>query len=139
MSIRDRLLKAQEAIGKDVFNNNNALGLAHDVGKLAIEAITFGLNSPQGKRYMALFCDNPNELLQLTTVRDTDKNYMKQSRAYIAANAVCTADTGTQLANGVIDETNNLDIEPPAAAFAPEGATDPADIRDDALFQKLQA
>jgi hypothetical protein len=114
--------------------NGSPLELAKQVGKAAIEAITHGVGSEPGKRYMALFCDNANELAQLTVARVSDEDYMPQIRAYCAAEAVCLPDTNTQLTNGV----GSRNIEPPAGAVVPPGTPQPSDIRDNALAARLR-
>jgi hypothetical protein len=133
MSIKDNLEKARKAIANDIAKGDKALGLAKDVGEAAIEAVTYGLVSDQGKKYMALFCDTPNELLQLTAVRETDEDYMPQMRAYIPADGVCQPSTNSQFATRV-DEN----IEPPPGSDALAGATEPSAIRDNALAERLR-
>lgn len=132
MSIKDNLLKTQKAVANDI-GNGNALELADKLREAAIAAITNGMKSKEWKQYMALFCDNPNELAQLTTVRNTDRNYMPQMRTYIAATAVCLPDTNTDIAGAVSE-----DVEPPAGSVAPNGAEAPSAVRDNALAARLR-
>jgi hypothetical protein len=133
MSIIINLERARQAVANDVAKGS-PLELAKQVGNAAIEAITHGVGSEQGKKYMALFCDDANELAHLTVARSTDEDYMPQIRAYVAAEAVCLPDTNTQLTNGVMGRN----IEPLANADVPEGTPEPSAIRDAALFQRLQ-
>ncbi|HJR06833.1 MAG TPA: hypothetical protein VJ842_06220 [Pyrinomonadaceae bacterium] len=133
MSIINNLETAQQAVADDIANNNPAR-LAERVRKAAVAAITGGMNSVVWQRYMALFCDNANELAQMTVVRDTDEDYMAQTRAYTPANAICLPDTNTQLTNGVRDRN----IEPPVDAPVPTEVPNPDVVRDDDLFDDLR-
>jgi hypothetical protein len=132
MSIRVNLAKARESIRKDV----TGLGVAGDIREAAIEAITHGINSDQGRKYMALFCDNKNELARMTVVSSDDANYMPQMRAYTPADAVCIPGTNNGFAARILGI--NVALEPVADADVPAETPEPSAIRDDALFQKLQ-
>ena len=88
-----------------------------------------GIGTHEWDKYMALFCDTKEELAQLTVVRATDDRYMPKMRAYIVANAVCAADTGTQTAAGV-----NQFVEPPVGVAAPVGTDDPEALRQELGF-----
>ena len=136
MKIIDNLQAAQDAIAADIAASEadgTKSALAESVRKAAVEAITGGVSSVKWLRYMALFCDDANQLAQLTVARKGDEDYMPQIRAYTAANAVCLPDTNTRLTNGVADKN----IEPPAGGDT-NGVPAPEDVRDDALFQKLR-
>jgi hypothetical protein len=132
MSIKDNLAKARQAIIKDV----TGLGVAGDIREAAIEAITHGITSEQGRKYMALFCDNKSELARLTVVSDDDENYMPQMRAYTPSDAICIPGTNTGFAARLLSP--DIVLEPLAAAAVPADTPEPAAIRDDALFQKLR-
>jgi hypothetical protein len=82
---------------------------------------------------MALFCDTPNELLQMTVMRATDEDYMPQMRAYAPADGVCQPQTNAGFATRI-----DKDIEPPAGAAVPAGATAPSAIRDNELAALLR-
>lgn len=123
MSIKSNLERTQKVVKHDIEQGGD---LAERIGRAAVAAITKGLKSDEWKRYMALFCDTKEELAQLTVVRDNEDDYMPKMRAYIVANAVCAADTGTEVAAGV-----NEDIEPQAGFVAPEGTQDPAVLRQE--------
>ncbi len=127
MTIKRNLERTHVAVTVDTYNGGD---LADRIGQAAIAAITKGMGSPEWRRYMALFCDDANELAQLTVVRDTDLDYMPHMRAYIVSNAVCVADTGTQTANGV-----NQAVEPAPAALVPEGTPNPANLREELGFE----
>lgn len=132
MSIKDNLAKARKAI----LNDATGLGVAGDLREAAIKAITHGINSEHGKKYMALFCDNKNELARLTVASDNDPNYMPQMRAYTPADAVCIPATNTGFAARLLSP--DIELEPVAAAALPVDTPEPSAIRDDALFQKLR-
>jgi hypothetical protein len=132
MSIKDNLTKARKAI----LNDPTGLGVTKGVREAAIEAIMYGINSDQGKKYMALFCDTKNELARLTVASDSDANYMPQMRAYTPADAVCTPETNAGFAARILRP--DIVLEPVADADVPEDTPEPSAIRDDALFQKLR-
>ena len=135
MSIIDNLKKAQKAIDNDTVNGTG-LELGEQVREAAVEAITNGRDSDEWKKYMALFCDNANELAQLTVVRQTDESWMPLLRTYTPAGALCFPDTNTDLGKGI--EAINLNIEPPANAVVPQGTKEPDAIRDNNLADKLR-
>lgn len=104
--IMDNLRKAHAAVAVD-----NAVGsgkLGTDIGQLAVEAITGGIQSEAWKAYMSLFADNPAQLERLTSDPPpaAEQDYLPQLRAYIVSNAVCAADTGTFVADRVDDRIN---------------------------------
>jgi len=132
MSIKDNLEKARKAIIKDV----TAIGVAKDVREAAIEAITHGIDSDQGKKYMALFCDSKNELARLTVVSEDDADYMPQMRAYTPADAICTPFTNTGFAARLLSP--EIQLEPVADELVPEDTPDPLAIRDNALVERLR-
>ena len=126
MSIRKNLERTAAAVAVDSFNGGD---LADRISAAAVEAIMKGIGTHEWEKYMALFCDTKEELAQLTVVRETDNDYMPKMRAYIVANAVCAADTGTQTANGV-----NASVEPPAGFAAPVGTDEPEALRQELGF-----
>ena len=132
MSIKDNLQKARNAILKD----GTGLGVAKDIREAAIEVVTNGLKSEQGKRYMALFCDTKHELARLTVESDSDANYMPRMKAYTPADAICIPETGAGFAARILSP--DIVLEPVADSELPADTPDPKDIRDAALFQKLQ-
>jgi hypothetical protein len=127
MSIMSNLKRTEKAVAKDIANGGD---LARRIGDAAVAAITKGMKSKEWKQYMALFCDTKQELAQLTVERGSDHDYMPKMRAYIVANAVCAADTGTEVAALV-----NENIEPPAAAVVPAGTSDPKALRQELGFE----
>lgn len=132
MSIKDTLAKARKAINKDV----TAIGVGQDIREAAILAVTHGLKSEHGQKYLALFCDTKNELARLTVENDDDPNYMPQMRAYFASDAICTPDTNTGFAARLLKP--EIELEPVADEFLPEGTPDPSDIRDNNLAALLR-
>lgn len=103
-SIKDNLKKV-EATMKDP-TKNVAFGLS--IKNAAIDAVTNGLDSPQGKAYMSLFADNEKQLTRLTVPDpQNDPTWYRESRAYMVANAICGADsttlTGTKVKDGIDD------------------------------------
>ena len=132
MSIKDNLAKARQAIIKDAAG----LGVARDIREAAIEAVTHGIHSDQGKKYMALFCDTKNELARLTVLSDDDANYMPQMRAYTPADAICTPETNTGFAARLLRP--DIELEPLADADVPADTPEPSDIRDNALAARLR-
>ena len=127
MSIRRNLERTEAAVAVDSFNGGD---LADRISKAAVEAIMKGIGTHEWDKYMALFCDTKEELAQLTVVRrETDHDYMPKMRAYIVANAVCAADTGTETAAGV-----NESVEPSVGVAAPFGTDDPEALRQELGF-----
>ena len=126
MSIRKNLERTAAAVAVNSFNGGD---LADRISEAAVEAIMKGIGTHEWNKYMALFCDTKEELAQLTVVRETDDYYMPKMRAYIVANAVCAADTGTETAAGV-----NASVEPPAGVGAPAGTDDPEALRQELGF-----
>jgi hypothetical protein len=123
MSIIDNLKRTEVAVYVDNFKGGD---LGRRIGNAAVKAIMKGFGSTEWKKYMALFCDTPEELERLTVEKETDPNYMPQMRAYIVSNAVCAGDTGTRTANKV----DGTDIEPAAGAAAAADVGNPAAVRD---------
>jgi hypothetical protein len=121
MSIKKNLQRTAAAVAVNIVNGGD---LADRLGEAAIKAIMKGMDSDEWKQYMALFCDNKNELAQLTVERPTDESYMRHMRAYIVSNAVCIGATGTRTGNGVTE-----DVEPPAAAAVPAELEEPEALR----------
>ncbi len=109
-------------------------GLGTQIGNAAVEAITAGPGSKEWKRYMALFCDTPEELERLTKPKAGEDSYLRKARAYIVANAICASETGTVTANAV-DERIDANL---TAALSPEEAEaigNPQTLRDELGFE----
>lgn len=126
MTIKRNLERTAVAVIVNLFNGGD---LADRIGTAAVAAITKGMGTDEWNQYMALFCDTKEELAQLTLVRPGDNDYMPQMRAYIVANAVCAGDTGTETANGIIEN-----VEPPAGVAAPEETANPIALREQLGF-----
>ena len=109
-AIYDNLKKVHAAVALD---NAKAGGgkLGEDIGKLAVAAITGGIKSPAWRAYMSLFADNEEQLQRLISdPPPDDESYLPRNRAYIVSNAVCAADTGTFVADRVVEsEINGAD------------------------------
>ena len=125
MSIINNLRRSGVAVYEDKLQGGD---LATRIGTAAMDAMMKGINSTEWKRYMALFCDTKDELAQLTLERPTDGTYMRQMRAYIVANAVCTGATGTETQ---IHVSKNIE---PGGVAAPAGTDDPATLRQQLGF-----
>lgn len=132
MSIKGNLAKARKAI----INDPTGAGVAGEVLKAAIEAVTHGLNSDQGKKYMALFCDSKNELALLTVASEGEAKYMPQMRAYTPADAICTPDTNTGFAARLLRP--DIELEALADEDVPEDTPEPSAIRDNDLATRLR-
>jgi hypothetical protein len=132
MSIKENLKKAREAIIKDA----TGTGVSKGVREAAIEAVTHGINSAQGKKYMALFCDTKNELALLTVAGAAEANYLPQMRAYTPADAICTPDTSAGFAARLLRP--DIELEAVADEDVPEGTPEPSDIRDNELAARLR-
>jgi hypothetical protein len=95
----------RETAAEVVLDTTGAIGnqLKYD----AVDAIMFGVDSPQWEKYMRHFAENKEQLARLTLNDDMQENSdVRSSCAYIVANAVCGTQTGTQtykLVNSVID------------------------------------
>lgn len=132
MSIKDNLEKARKVVHKD----KTGLGVTKELREAAIEAITHGINSEQGKKYMALFCETKNELALLTVAREDEANYMPQMRAYTPADAICTPDSRAGFAARILSP--DIELEPLADADVPAGTQEPSEIRDNTLAARLR-
>lgn len=132
MSIKDNLRNARQAVGKD----GAGVGVAGQLREAAIKAITNGIKSEDGMKYMALFCDTKNELALLTNATAGEANYLPQMRAYTPADAVCIPTTNNGFAARLLDEAVLLNAVDDADV--PEDTPEPSDIRDEALAAKLR-
>jgi hypothetical protein len=116
MGIMKNLEKMHVAVVLDKFNGSPA-AIGQQLSRHAIEAMMAGFGSPQWKKYMALFADNPDQLRRLTEVTDGDEAYFTESRAYIVANAVCGAGTTGQTGQTVTTGFGDAPVGVPAAQF----------------------
>lgn len=104
MKILDTLKKtgaAVEAEGSD-------LGLL--LKNAAVAAITGGIESDAWKTYMRVFADNPAQFERLTVPKADDQNWLRESRAYMVANATCGGITTTQTQQ-FVDENIDANID----------------------------
>jgi hypothetical protein len=105
-TIYDNLKKAHAAVALDNAKGTGQLGA--DIGELAVAAITGGIESPAWKAYMSLFADNEEQLQRLISYPPPEQEpYLMRNRAYIVSNAVCAADTGTFVADRVVESEIN--------------------------------
>ena len=96
MTIYKNLQKVHVAVMLDTLNNPTPT-LGMQVMLLAQAAIEGGIASDAWKDYMSLFADNAQQLARLRGLDGSNaKDYQRQFRAYIAANAMCDASTDTK-------------------------------------------
>lgn len=116
-TIFDNLKKVHAAVALDNAKGTGQLGAK--IGELAVEAITGGIKSPAWRAYMSLFADNDEQLQRLISdPPPPQESYLTQNRAYIVSNAVCAADTGTFVADRVVEnEINGAAFGEPDDAF----------------------
>lgn len=143
-SILQNLRKVHAAVVAQQIENGRS-PLSQALNAAAVEAATKGITSTAWKRYMAVFADNPDQLTRLTKPQEDEEAYLKQFRAYIVSNAICTPETNAFLNNKVgneIDGVEGLPTNPPvsteksdpdgvlAAVARPEGL-ESIPLRDD--------
>lgn len=112
--ISDNLAKVEQAMTDPV--KKTGLGLL--LKNAAIEAIEAGIGKPQWEAYMSMFADSEEQLKRLT-VSDpaNDEQWLRESRAYIVTNSICSVDTNTKTRLGVkMDELDKGLTEPTATA-----------------------
>lgn len=88
--------------------------LAKENGRLAIAAIQGGIRSRAWQKYMEQFVENDKQLARLTAIdplphNEKLNNSLKLKRAYLVANAVCTATSATGYDHDVF--TIDVDLE----------------------------
>ena len=117
MSILNNLKKVRAAIANDSVTNHpspisSALNLA------AIAAMVKGMKSTEWGDYMAIFCENQEQLTRLTAEAPDEEDYLKQMRAYIVADGICDPGTTFNIAMHVdtkIDGINGSIKNPPVS------------------------
>lgn len=103
-SIKQNIKKVETAMADPA--KKPSLGLV--LKNAAVDAIMKGIGSDEWITYMSMFADNQEQLDRLTVVKNTDKPWLKEARAYIVSNSVCAPSTNTQTGNGIF----NTVIEP---------------------------
>lgn len=93
MSIINNLKRVAAVVAIEDVNGRNFGELIQNA---AIDAINNGIASTEAERYMSLFADNAAQLARLTTDSTDTRTWLRESRAYIMANAVCGTITGTR-------------------------------------------
>ena len=100
----------------DKINNKIAEEEADSTGRVAdklqdeaVEAILWGIGTPQWETYMKNFADTPAQLARLTGNDATkDDPYMRKAIVYLVSNAVCGGVTVTRLKqrleDGLLDQ-----------------------------------
>src|SRR5258705_9384865 len=74
-----------------------ALGL--QLQDASIKALVEGMKTGgDWEKYMSLFADNEDQLRLLTVATEGEEGYLRVSRAYMVANAICGADSTSQVA-----------------------------------------
>ena len=74
---------------------------------MAVDAIMAGIGGPKWEAYMRLFADNQEQLDRLNDASQ-DEPWLREERAYIVTNAMCTVDTNTRTRLG-LNENNQID------------------------------
>ncbi len=103
-----RLQKADKAM----LDAQERVKLGAQLKLAAIDAMMHGIGSDQWKSYMSLFADTTDQLERLTVEKGTDELWLRESRAYMVANAICGADSTTRTSLRVaadIDDDLNPD------------------------------
>ena len=116
-SILQNLRKVHAAVVAQQIKNGRS-PLSQALNAAAVEAATGGISSDAWKSYMAVFADNPEQFSRLTEPQDGEEAYLKQFRAYIVSNAICTPETNAFLNNRVgneIDGVPGLATNPPVS------------------------
>ena len=96
--ISDNLAKVEKAMTDPT--KKTGLGLL--LKNAAIEAIEAGIGTPPWEAYMSMFADSEEQLKRLTVSDPAkDEQWLRESRAYIVTNSICSVDTNTKTRLGV--------------------------------------
>lgn len=115
------IIQKAAQVKHDVDNNGEAgRELARSLGRLATDAIRYGMGSTAWRDYMSNFATTPQQLDRLwgreTAFNNTEWGY--RSLAYMVANSTCTVESlPTGVINGfepeMIANLNNFEEEAP--------------------------
>lgn len=88
MSIMRNLDKVHVAVVLDNFRGRQ---FGSNLKAAAVAALSRGVGSDEWREYMKFFADNEEQLTRLSVESPDDADYIRESRAYIVANAICGA------------------------------------------------
>lgn len=110
MSIFNNLKKVRAAVAiASIDNDVSAISIA--INKAAMAAMFEGMpngdiNKTKWGDYMAIFCENQDQLTRLTVADPNEADYLQQMRAYLVADGICDPSTtfSTMHVRGEIDQ-----------------------------------
>lgn len=115
-TIKKRLQRTDAAMENAAIRDQLGFDLKH----AAIKAMMKGIGSAEWTSYMSLFAENAEQLNRLTVPQENEDPWLRESRAYIVANAICGADSTTQTSLRV---DNHIDDS--LSAYADNTIVDP--------------
>jgi hypothetical protein len=92
MSIFNNLKKVRAAIAvASITSDVSDISIA--INKAAMAAMFKGMGTNEWGDYMAIFCENQDQLTRLTVQANGEAPYLQQMRAYLVADGICDPST----------------------------------------------
>jgi hypothetical protein len=118
MSIFNNLKKVRAAVAiASITSDVSDISIA--INKAAMAAMFKGMGSEEWEKYMAIFCENQDQLTRLTVQANGEAPYLPQMRAYLVADGIC--DPSTTFSTMHVDD--GIDKNP----AVPDAPNDPGD------------
>ena len=113
-----KIIERIERVEKTMNDPAKKTGLANLLKNAAIDAIMEGIGSKEWITYMSMFADSKQQLDRLTVPKAGEDTWLRESRAYMVSNPICTINTNTQTGKGVRRD----EIDAPGASTAEDPA-----------------